>query len=79
MLDPTYGELAPTTSSDVTATSLQAACDYVRSMPVPSGLAADVVALAGPTIEARHRLSVAFAGYVSRGGLDALLERHLPR
>lgn len=78
-LDPTYGELAPTTSYEVVVASLQAACDYASSMPVPSDLAADVVALAEPTIEACHRLSAAFAGYISRGGLDDLLERHLPK
>lgn len=78
-LDPTYGELAPTTSYEVTITSLQAARDYVRAMPVPSSLAASVDALAEPTIEACRRLSVAFASYISRGGLDDLLERHLPK
>jgi hypothetical protein len=78
-LDPTYGELAPTTSYEVVVASLQAACDYAGSMPMPSELAADVVALAEPTIKACHRLSAAFAGYISRGGLDDLLERHLPK
>lgn len=79
LLDRTYGGLAPTTSYEVTATALQATCDYVRSMPVPSNVAAEVVELAQPTIEACRRLSAAFASYVSRGGLDDLLERHVSK
>jgi hypothetical protein len=75
-LDPTFGDLAPTTSYEVTIASLQAACDYVKAMPVPSATANDVITAAEPTIDACVRLGAAFADYVSRGGLDPLFERH---
>lgn len=75
-LDETYGAVAPPTLYEATAASLQAACDYVRAMPVPTDFAREVVTLAEPTIKACHRLGAAFSGYTSRGGLDPLLERH---
>lgn len=76
-LDSTFGELGPPTSYEVTIASLEAASDYVKAMPVPAAAADAVIALAEPTIEACARLGVAFADYVSRGGLDPLLERHV--
>lgn len=75
-LDSTFGELAPPTSYEVTLASLQAANDYIKAMPVPAAVANDVIAVSESTIEACARLGAAFAGYVSRGGLDPLLERH---
>jgi hypothetical protein len=45
-------------------------------MPTPAAVATAVVSLAEPTIKACARLGAAFADYVSRGGLDPLLERH---
>jgi hypothetical protein len=75
-VDSTFGELGPPTSYEVTIASLHAACDYVKAMPVPAAMAMAVVSLAEPTIKACARLGAAFADYVSRGGLDPLLERH---
>jgi hypothetical protein len=75
-LDSTFGELAPPTSYEVTIAALQAACDYVRALPLPAAVVNEVVAVSEPTIAACARLGAAFADYVSRGGLDPLLERH---
>jgi len=75
-LDSTFGELAPPTSYEVTIAALQAACDYVRALPLPAAVVNEVVAVSESTIDACARLGTAFADYVSRGGLDPLLERH---